>query len=66
MIVTTKANNHSMIVWVKKVNFHKLTLNVFDLRDFIEGKYSKIEINDSFMDDEVFTIVENVWEKRRG
>jgi len=65
-MIVKKANNHSMIVWVKKYNLDQWTLNVFDLRDFIEGKYSKIEINDSFVDDGVLTIVENVWEKKRG
>ena len=66
-MIVTKGNNHSMIVSVQKYNVkNKLTLNVFDLRDFIDGKYIKIEINDAFMDDEVFTIVKNVWEKKRG
>ena len=49
-MIVKKANNHSMIVWVKKYNLDQWTLNVFDLRDFIEGKYSKIEINNPFID----------------
>ena len=68
--LTTKGNNHSMIIWYKARHDEEFEFRMFDLRNDLNGKYNVIKIKNTIGQpyhlNKVECAVANIWQIKKN